>query len=61
MFSFLPVFNVKKMPRGQIIKALREILANKDIIQRTRGSNFDKEVQVEYEMNELKARKDKEL
>ena len=40
------------------MKALRKILANKDIIQKVRDSNFDKEVQVKYEINELKARKE---
>ena len=51
----------KEISSGQIMKALREILANKDIIQKIRDSNFDKEVQVKYEINELKTRKDKEL
>ena len=46
---------------NKIIKALTEILANKDIIQKIRDSNFDKEVQVKYKINELKARKDEEL
>ena len=49
------------MSRDQIIKALGEILANKDIIQKVRDLNFDKEVQVRYEINELKTRKDEEL
>ena len=48
------------MPRDQVIKALEEILANKDMIQKVRDLNFDKEVQVKYERNELKARKDEE-
>ena len=43
------------------MKVLKEILANKDMIQKVRDLNFDKEVQVKYEINELKARKDKEL
>ena len=43
------------------MKVLREILANKDIIQKVRDSNFDKEVQIKYEINELKARKDEKL
>ena len=43
------------------MKALKEILANKDIIQKVRNLNFDKEVQVKYEINELKARNDEEL
>ena len=43
------------------MKALKEILANKDIIQKARELNFDKEVQVKYEIIELKARKDEEL
>ena len=43
------------------MKALKKILANKDIIQKVRDLNFDKEVQVKYEINELKARKDEEL
>ena len=43
------------------MKALRTILANKKIIQEVRRSNFHKEVQVKYEINEFKARKDEEL
>ena len=43
------------------MKALKKILANKDIIQKVRDLNFDKEVQIKYEINELKARKDEEL
>ena len=38
------------MPRDQIIKYLKEILANKDMIQKVRDLNFDKEVQVKYEI-----------
>ena len=49
------------MPRDQIMKALKEILASKDMIQKVRDLNFDKEVQVKYEINELIARKDEEL
>ena len=49
------------MSRDQIMKALRRILANKEIIQKVRDLSFDKEVQVKYEINELKARKDEEL
>ena len=49
------------MPRGQIMKVLGGILANKDIIQEVRDLNFDKEVWVKYEVNELKAKKDEEL
>ena len=49
------------MPKNQIIKYLKEILANKDKIQKVRDLNFDKEVQVKYEIKELKARKDEEL
>ena len=45
------------MSRDQIIKALEEILANKDMIQKVRDLNFDKEVQVRYEIT----RKDEEL
>ena len=40
------------------MKVLKEILANKDIIQKVTDLNFDKEVQVKYEINELKVRKD---
>ena len=46
------------MPRDQIIK---EILEIKDKIQKVRNLNFDKEVQVKYEINEPKVRKDEEL
>ena len=43
------------------MKALKEILADKDKIQKVTDLNFDKEVHVKYEINELKARKDEEL
>ena len=46
---------------NKIMIALKEILAHKNIIQKARELNFDKEVQVKYEINELKARKDEEL
>ena len=46
---------------NKIMIALKEILAHKNIIQKARELNFDKEVQVKYEINELKARKDGEL
>ena len=49
------------MPREQIIKYLKEILGNQDMIQKVRDLNFDKEMLVKYEINELKARKDEEL
>ena len=49
------------MPRDQIMKALKEILANEDMIQKVRDLNFDKELQVKNEINRLKARKDEEL
>ena len=49
------------MAKNQIIKYLKEILANKDKIQKVIDLNFDKELQVEYEINELKTRKDDEL
>ena len=49
------------MPTDQIIKYLKEILANKNLIQKVRDLNFDKEVQVKYEINELRVRKDEEL
>ena len=41
------------MSRDQIIKYLNKILANKDTIQKVTDLNFDKEVQVKIEMNEL--------
>ena len=50
-----------RITNNKIMKALKEILANKDIIQKVRDLNFDKDVQVKYEINELKARKDEEL
>ena len=49
------------MPRDQITKYLKEILANKDKIQKIRYLNFDKELQVKYEINKIKSRKDEEL
>ena len=49
------------MLRDQIIKYLKEILANKDMIQKVRDLNLDKEMQAKYEINELKIRKDGEL
>ena len=39
------------MPRDQIIKYLKEILANQDMIQKVRDLNFNEEVQVKYEIN----------
>ena len=44
------------MPREQITKYLKEILANKDKIQKIRDLNFDKELQVKYEINKIKSR-----
>ena len=44
------------MPRDQITKYLKEILANKDKIQKIRDLNFDKELQVKYEINKIKSR-----
>ena len=38
------------------MEVLKEILANKYMIQRFRDLNFDKEVQVKYEINELKVK-----
>ena len=49
------------MPRDQIMKVFKKILANKDMIPKVRHLNFDKEVQVKYEINELIARKNEEL
>ena len=49
------------MSRDQIMKALKEILTNQDIIQKVRESNFDKKVQVKDEIDQLEARKDEEL
>ena len=46
---------------NKIIKVLKEILANKDIMQKVRDSNFDKEVQVKDEINQLDTRKDEDL
>ena len=48
------------MSRDQIIIYLKEILANKDMIQKVRDLNFDKKVQIKYEINRLIARKDEE-
>ena len=39
------------MPKDQVIIYLKEILANKDMIQKVRDLNFHKEVQVKYEIN----------
>ena len=47
-----------QITNNKIMKALRKILANKNITQKIRDSNFDKEVQVKYEINELRGRKD---
>ena len=49
------------MFRSQMMTTLKKILANKDIIQKVRDLNFDKEVHVKYEINELDARKNEEL
>ena len=48
------------MSRDQIIIYLKEILANKDMIQKVRDLNFDKKVQIKYEINRLITRKDEE-
>ena len=48
------------MSRDRIMKAVKEILANKNIIQKVRDLNFDKKVQVKDEIDELEARKEKE-
>ena len=42
------------MVNNKIMIALKEILANKDIIQKARESNFDKEVQVRDELERKK-------
>ena len=52
---------VKKMARDQIIKYLKEILSNKNMIQKVRNLNFDKKVQLKYERYGLIAKKDEEL
>ena len=49
------------MPRDHIMKALKNILAHKDLIQKVRDLNFDKELQVKYEINRLKTRRNEEL
>ena len=49
------------MSRGQIMKSLKEILVNGDIIQKVRELNFNKEVQIRNEIDELEARKDEKL
>ena len=49
------------MTRDQIMKVLKELLANNNKIQKVRDLNFDKEMQVKYERNKLIARKDEEL
>ena len=46
---------------NKIMIALKEISANKIIIQKVKELNFDKEEQVKNEINELKVRKDEEL
>ena len=46
---------------NKIMKVLNEILANNDIIQKVRALNFDKDVQVRDEIDELKTKKDEEL
>ena len=45
------------MPKDQIMKYSKEILTNKDMMQKVRDLDFDKEVQVKYVINELKAKK----
>ena len=49
------------MPRDHIMKALKKILAHKDLIQKVTDLNFDKELQVKYEINRLKTRRNEEL
>ena len=45
---------------NDIMTSLKEILADKNKIQKVRELNFEKEEQVKNETNELKARKDEE-
>ena len=54
------------MSSGQIIndhkiKALKGLLAHQDNMEEVRDVNFNKEVQVKNEINELKAKKDEEF
>ena len=46
------------MSRDQIMKALKETLAKKDMIQKVGELNFDKEEQVKDEIDELEPTKD---
>ena len=46
---------------NKIVIALKNISAHKDIIQKVRDLNFDKEVQVKDKINQLEIRKDEEL
>ena len=49
------------MSRDEIMSALKEISAHKNIIQKVRELNFDKEEQVQDEINELEARNSEKL
>ena len=49
------------MLRDQIIKYLKQILANKNKTQKVRDLNFDKEQQLKNEIHKSKARKNEEL
>ena len=49
------------MINNKVMKALKEILANKDIIQKVRDLNFDKEERVKDGTDELEVRKDEKL
>ena len=46
---------------NKIMKALKEILANKDIIQKVRDLHVAKEVQERVEIDELETREDEEI
>ena len=49
------------MSRDEIMSALKEISAHKNIIQKVRELNFDKEEQVQDEINELEERNGEKL
>ena len=46
---------------NKIMKVLKEILANKDIIQKVRDLHVAKEVQERVEIDELETREDEEI
>ena len=57
-YIFVDHYYKKKILRDQMIIYLKETITNKETIQTIRDLNFHKELQVKYEINRLKKKKD---